>query len=164
MARITQLSDLNFFIRAIRAIRGKKDLTNVSAADISNNMIVSLKPEERLPLTPAVFHILLALTDGERHGYAIMRDVAESTNDQINMGPGTLYGTIKRLLEAGLIEESDQRPDSEDDDERRRYYRLTGVGERVVDAEAQRYEEMAKLVRRKRLAGKLPKFAAAEGM
>src|SRR5208282_4496091 len=116
-----------------------------------------IDPKEMLPLAPAVFHILLALTEGERHGYAIMREVAESTNRQINMGPGMLYGTIKRLLEAGWIEESDRRPDAKEDDERRRYYCLTGVGQRVVEAEAARYNEMAKLVRRKRLLGKLTK-------
>src|ERR1700722_14304170 len=125
---------------------------------------IEIDPEERLPLTPAVFHVLLALTDGERHGYAIMREVAESTNNQVNMGPGTLYGTIKRLLEAGLIEESDQRPDAKDDDERRRYYCLTGVGQRVVEAEADRYNEMAKLVKRKRLIGKLTKTVPAGGI
>jgi DNA-binding PadR family transcriptional regulator len=124
---------------------------------------VDIKPEDRLPLTPAVFHILLALTDGERHGYAIMQEVAENTNGQVKMGPGTLYGTVKRLLEAGLIEESDRRADAKTDDERRRYYRLSGVGQRVVEAEAERYNEIAKLARRKRLLGKLPKPAAVGG-
>jgi DNA-binding PadR family transcriptional regulator len=118
---------------------------------------IDIDPQDLLPLTPAVFHILLALTDGERHGYAIMQEVAVSTNHQINMGPGTLYGTLKRLLEAGLIEESDRRPGAEEDDERRRYYCLTGVGQRVVEAEAARYNEMAKLVKRKRLLGKSTK-------
>ena len=112
-------------------------------------------PEELLPLTPAVFHVLLALADGERHGYAIMQEVAEHTDGTIKMGPGTLYGTIKRLLEAKLIEESEERPDSNLDDERRRYYRLSGLGERVLKAEARRYEEMVKLARGKRLIGKL---------
>ena len=107
-----------------------------------------------LPLTPAVFHVLLALANGERHGYAIMQEVAEHTNGQMKMGPGTLYGTIKRLLEAGLIEESDERPDPEMDDERRRYYRLSGVGQRVIRAEAQRYADMAEVARGKRLIGK----------
>jgi len=125
---------------------------------------IDINPEDMLPLTPAVFHILLALTEGERHGYAIMREVADSTNGQISMGPGTLYGTIKRLLEAGLIEESDRRPDAEIDDERRRYYCLTGLGQRVVEAEACRYNELAKLVRRKRLVGKLTKTAPAGGI
>jgi DNA-binding PadR family transcriptional regulator len=125
---------------------------------------IDINPEDMLPLTPAVFHILLALTEGERHGYAIMQEVAESTNRQINMGPGTLYGTIKRLLEAGLIEESDRRPDAEEDDERRRYYCLTGLGQRVVEAEASRYNELAKLVRRKRLLSKPAKTVPAGGI
>src|SRR5215468_4783756 len=112
-----------------------------------------IDPDKFLPLTPAVFHLLLALVDGERHGYAIMQEVAESTNGRIKMGPGTLYGTVKRLLEARLIEESDRRPDPELDDERRRYYRLTGLGQRVVKAEAVRYERLARLVRRKKLLG-----------
>ena len=111
--------------------------------------------EDMLPLTPAVFHVLLALADGERHGYAIMQEVAEHTEGRIKMGPGTLYGTIKRLIEAQLIEESDERPDADSDDERRRYYRLTGVGQRVVKAEAQRYAEMVAVARGKRLIGKL---------
>jgi DNA-binding PadR family transcriptional regulator len=108
-------------------------------------------PGEMLPLTPAVFHVLLALVEGERHGYAIMQEVAESTGGQVKMGPGTLYGTLKRLLEGRLIQESDRRPDPDLDDERRRYYRLTGLGERVVRAEAMRYDNLAKLARRKRL-------------
>ena len=114
-----------------------------------------IKPEGFLPLTPAVFHVLLTLADGERHGYAIMQEVAEHTDGQIKMGPGTLYGTIKRLLEAKLIEESDERPDPQLDDERRRYYRLSGVGQRVVRAEAQRYAAMATVARGKKLIGKL---------
>jgi DNA-binding PadR family transcriptional regulator len=108
-------------------------------------------PDELLPLTPAVFHILLALADGERHGYAIMRDVADSTDRQIQMGPGTLYGTLKRLLAAGLVEESDERPDPALDDERRRYYRLTALGRRTAVAEAERLARLVKLARAKRL-------------
>ena len=119
-------------------------------------------PEEMPPLTPAVFHVLLALTEGERHGYAIMQEVAESTEGRMKMGPGTLYGTIKRLLEARMIEESDERPDPEMDDERRRYYRLTAVGRRAVTAEAQRYAELAAVARRKRLIGR-PRAAAQAG-
>jgi DNA-binding PadR family transcriptional regulator len=111
-------------------------------------------PESLLPLTPAVFHVLLALAGGERHGYAIMQEVAGSTNGQIKMGPGTLYGTVKRLLEAHLIEESDERPDPHLDDERRRYYRLTGVGEQVVKAEARRYAETVEIARGKKLIRK----------
>ena len=117
-------------------------------ADIKN------QPEEFLPLTPAVFHVLLALAGGERHGYAIMQEVAANTGGQIKMGPGTLYGTIKRLLEIRFIEESDERPDPHLDDERRRYYRLTGVGEQVVKAEARRYAEIVALARGKKLIGK----------
>ena len=111
-------------------------------------------PEEMLPLTTAAFHVLLALADSERHGYAIMQEIAEHTDGRMKMGPGTLYGTIKRLLEAGLIEESDERPDPQLDDERRRYYRLSGVGQRVVRAEAQRYADMAAVARGKKLIGK----------
>ena len=111
-------------------------------------------PEGFLPLTPAVFHILLALADGERHGYAIMQEVAEHTDGRIKMGPGTLYGTLKRLIEAHLIEESDERPDEDLDDERRRYYRLSGVGQRVVRAEAKRYADMAAVARGKKLIGR----------
>ena len=121
-------------------------------------------PGEIPPLTPAVFHVLLALTDGERHGYAIMQEVAENTDGQMQMGPGTLYGTIKRLIEARMIEESDQRPDPELDDERRRYYRLTALGQRAVRAEAARYAELAAVARRKRLIGKPVRAAQAGGL
>jgi DNA-binding PadR family transcriptional regulator len=106
-----------------------------------------------LPLTPAVFHILLALADGERHGYAIMRDVAANTDGQIQMGPGTLYGTIKRMIASELIEESEERPDPGLDDERRRYYRLTGLGRRVAAAEATRLASLVRLAQAKRLVG-----------
>jgi len=95
-------------------------------------------PQSFLPLTPAVFNILLVLADGEKHGYSIMLEVEKNTNGQVKMGPGTLYGSIKRMLAAGLIEESDERPDPELDDERRRYYRLKGLGQRVLEAEARR--------------------------
>jgi len=95
-------------------------------------------PQDLLPLTPPVFHILLALADEERHGYGIMQDVAWQTNDALQLGPGTLYGCLKRMLAAGLVEESDERPDPAMDDERRRYYRMTALGRRVVRAEAER--------------------------
>ena len=104
-----------------------------------------------LPLTPAVFHILLALADGERHGYAIMKEVAAQTGGAVRMGPGTLYGSIKRMLAAGLIAEADERPDPELDDERRRYYRLTGLGRRVAEAEAGRLAGLVRVARAKRL-------------
>ena len=95
-------------------------------------------PTPLLPLTPPVFHILLALADEERHGYGIMLDVARQTNDALQLGPGTLYGCLKRMLAAGLVEESDERPDMELDDERRRYYRMTALGRKTVRAEAHR--------------------------
>jgi DNA-binding PadR family transcriptional regulator len=101
------------------------------------------------PLTPAVFHILLALADGEKHGYAIMKDIEAQTDGQMKMGPGTLYGSIKRMLAAGLIEESEQRPDPTLDDERRRYYRLSGEGQRVVSAESQRLSRLVSVARQK---------------
>jgi len=95
-------------------------------------------PEDLLPLTPAVFNIMLALADGEKHGYGIMLEVETNTKGQVIMGPGTLYGSIKRMLKAGLIEECDERPDPQLDDQRRRYYRLTGMGQTVLRLEAER--------------------------
>jgi DNA-binding PadR family transcriptional regulator len=108
-------------------------------------------PQELLPLTPAVFHILLALTDEERHGYGIMQDVARQTDDALQLGPGTLYGCLKRMLASGLVEESDERPDPELDDQRRRYYRMTALGQNVVRAEAQRLSNAVLAARSKRL-------------
>ena len=108
-------------------------------------------PESLLPLTPAVFHIMLALADGERHGYGIMQEVAALTDGALRLGPGTLYGSIKRMLADGLIEETDERPDAELDDERRRYYRLTDFGQRVAQAEAQRLARLVDEARAKRL-------------
>jgi DNA-binding PadR family transcriptional regulator len=104
-----------------------------------------------LPLTPPVFHILLALSDGERHGYGIMQDVAWQTNDALQLGPGTLYGCLKRMLAAGLVEESDERPDPALDDSRRRYYRMTALGQRTVRAEAERLEGAVTAARSRRL-------------
>ncbi|MGA2146037.1 MAG: helix-turn-helix transcriptional regulator [Bryobacteraceae bacterium] len=95
-------------------------------------------PREILPLTPPVFHILLALAGEERHGYGIMQDVAQQTDGALQLGPGTLYGCLKRMLAAGLVEESGERRDPALDDERRRYYRMTALGKRTVRAEAQR--------------------------
>lgn len=106
-------------------------------------------PESFLPLTPAVFHILLALADGEKHGYAIMQEVETNTNGTVTMGPGTLYGSIKRMLAAGLIEEADERLDPTLDDQRRRYYKLTGLGGQVVEAEAQRLAALVTLAKAK---------------
>lgn len=90
------------------------------------------------PLPAATFHILLALGDGPRHGYAIMREVEELSDGAVTMGPGTLYGSIKRMLADGLIDEVDERPDPELDDQRRRYYALTATGELARDSEIDR--------------------------
>lgn len=109
------------------------------------------EPEELLPLTPAVFNILLALADGERHGYAIIKEVEASTDGKMRLGPGTLYGSIKRMVDEGVIEESDERPDPSMDDERRRYYRLTEFGRRVAVAEAGRLSQLVSVARAKRL-------------
>lgn len=98
-----------------------------------------------------MFHILLALADKERHGYEIMREVDERSEGKVRLGPGTLYGSIKRMLSDGLIEELDERPDPELDDERRRYYRLSDLGRRVAIAEAERLERLVKSARSKKL-------------
>ena len=105
------------------------------------------------PLTPAMFHMLLALAAGEMHGYAIMREVAILSDGQMSIGPGTLYGSIKKMLAGGLIEESHRRPDPELDDERRRYYRITESGRRVVVAEAERLSRLVREARARRLLG-----------
>ena len=110
--------------------------------------------ESLLPLQPATFHILVALADEDRHGYAIMQDVAARTRD-VKLGAGTLYRSIQRMLEQGLIEELRERPAPELDDERRRYYRITPFGRTVAKAEARRLAQMLKLARaRGFLAGK----------
>lgn len=110
--------------------------------------------DDLLPLTPAVLHIMLALVDGERHGYSIMQEVTKQTDGKMRMGPGTLYGSIKRMMADGLIEESGERPDPALDDERRRYYRLTGFGRRVIRAEIQRLEQIVQSAQAKRLVTK----------
>jgi len=104
-----------------------------------------------LPLTAPVFHILVALSDGERHGYAIMQDVAWQTSDALQLGPGTLYGCLKRMLAAGLVEESDERPDPALDNSRRRYYRMTVLGRQAARAEAERLENAVTAARSRRL-------------
>ncbi len=108
-------------------------------------------PDSVLPLTPAVFNILLALADGEKHGYAIMREVEEATDGKVLMGPGTLYGSLDRMLKAGLIEEAEKRPEPSKDDERRRYYRLSQFGRRVLHAEAARLANSVRLARAKKI-------------
>ena len=112
-------------------------------------------PSDMLPLTPAMLHILLVLVDGEKHGYAIMQDVAQLTEWQIKLVPGTLYRSIKKMLDAGMIEELDERPDPELDDERRRYYRLTGFGERIARAEVERLAHLVNARQAQRLLGKV---------
>lgn len=97
------------------------------------------KTAAKAPLTPAVLHILLALSTGERHGYGIMKQVEADSGGQVTMGPGTLYGSIRRMMEAGLIRESDSRVDPEMDDERRIYYMITGAGRAALEAELKRY-------------------------
>jgi DNA-binding PadR family transcriptional regulator len=109
------------------------------------------RPPGLLPLTPAVFHILLALSDGERHGYAIMQEVAADTSGSLQLGPGTLYGCLKRMLAARLVEESEERPDPDIDDERKRYYRMTDSGVRTLRAEAERLASAVSAARAKRL-------------
>jgi DNA-binding PadR family transcriptional regulator len=108
-------------------------------------------PADLLPMTPAVFNILLALADGEKHGYAIMLEVEANTEGAVKMGPGTLYGSIKRMLAAGLVEESDERPDEALDDQRRRYYRLSGLGERALKAEAERLAAQVRIAQVKQV-------------
>lgn len=108
-------------------------------------------PEDLLPLTPAVLHILLALADGEKHGYAIMREVKERTGGAVRMGPGTLYGSIQRMLNDGLIVETREHSDPERGEERRRYYALTGFGRTVLQAEAYRLERLVRLAQSKRV-------------
>jgi|SRR5215471_15000846 len=97
------------------------------------------------PLSPSQFHILLSLGEGERHGYALKREIAARTNGKLNLGPGVLYSSINKLLELGLIEESDERPDPHLDDERRRYYRITQSGRKAAAAEAARMQNLVKL-------------------
>lgn len=103
-------------------------------------------PYSFLPLPQTQFHVLVALTAGERHGYAIMGAVEESSDGVVRMGPATLYGTLKRLVDVGLAEESDRRPD-DGDDQRRRYYRLTGLGQQVCRAEADRLSDLVAIAR-----------------
>jgi DNA-binding PadR family transcriptional regulator len=104
-------------------------------------------PASLLPLPLATFHILLALAEGDRHGYAIIQDVALRTGGELKLSAGTLYRSIQRLLEQGLIEERRERPAPELDDERRRYYRITAFGTAVARAEARRLTQLVKLAR-----------------
>ena len=108
-------------------------------------------PEPYLPLTPAMFHVLLALADGEKHGYAILQEVTRRTDGRVRLSTGTLYGLVKRLLGEGMVEERGRRPAGEAADPRRRYYRLTPFGRRVARAEAERLETVVVMARVKKL-------------
>jgi DNA-binding PadR family transcriptional regulator len=117
-------------------------------------------PALLLPLTPTVLHILLALADGKKHGYAIMQEVEARTAGTMRLGPGTLYGSIQRMLKDGLITEARDHAASSHGEERRRYYQLTGFGQRVLQAEAQRLEDLVYMARNKRI---LPGFGTSGG-
>ena len=104
------------------------------------------------PLTPAVLHILLALSSGERHGYGIMKQAESESQGKVKMGPGTLYGSLGRMIDAGLIRESDKKVDPRLDDERRIYYAITGLGQAALATELERYREVVAVARRKQLA------------
>jgi DNA-binding PadR family transcriptional regulator len=103
-----------------------------------------------LPLKPNWFHVLLSLANGEQHGYGIMQEVLERTNGKVRLWPATLYGTLERLLDAGLIAAANRRPPADEDDARRRYYRLTALGRRVLAAESIRLEDLVRVIRAKR--------------
>ena len=105
----------------------------------------------KAPLTPAVLHILLALSTRERHGYGIMKQVEADSQGKVNMGPGTLYGSLGRMIDAGLIRESDKKVDPEMDDERRVYYKITAVGRKALAAELERYREVVAVAKSKTL-------------
>lgn len=104
-----------------------------------------------IPLKTQWFHVLLTLANGEQHGYGIMQEVLNRTHGKVRLWPATLYGSIKRLIEAELIEESDKRPAPEEDDARRRYYKLTALGRRVLEADADRLQELVRSIRVKPL-------------
>jgi DNA-binding PadR family transcriptional regulator len=101
--------------------------------------------QAQLPLPPPIFHMLLALCQGERHGYALKREILRRTNGKVNLGAGALYGSIARMVERGLVEESEARPDLHLDDDRRRYYRITPLGRRVAQGEALRLRDLVRL-------------------
>src|SRR5580658_4127733 len=113
-------------------------------------MMPEIDAQRFLPLKTQWFHILLSLAGGEQHGYGIMQDVLQRTVGKVRLWPATLYGSIKRLIEAELIEESDERPAPEEDDARRKYYRLTELGHRVLDAECERLQELVSAIQDKR--------------
>ena len=109
--------------------------------------MTEIDPKSFIPLKTQWFHIMLSLAGGEQHGYGIMQEVLNRTSGKVRLWPATLYGSIKRLIEAALIEESDERPAPELDDARRRYYRLTALGKSVLDAECDRLQELVRTIR-----------------
>jgi len=110
------------------------------------------------PLTPAVLHILLALFTQDRHGYGIMKQVESDSQGKVKMGPGTLYGSLKRMIDAGLIRESEKKVDPEMDDERRVYYKITGLGQKALAAELERYRDVVTVAKQKRLSTNLSAY------
>src|ERR687893_1717852 len=120
-------------------------------------------PEEYLPLTPAMLDIVVALGDGELHGYGIMREAKHRTDGRRRLAPGTLYRSLRQMQERGLVAESEERPDPDLDDERRRYYRLTELGRRVAVAEVERLEDTVRAARSKGLAPSARPSGAAGG-
>jgi DNA-binding PadR family transcriptional regulator len=124
---------------------GILSLDNIPICD-RDGLVATSDPTSYLPLPQAQFHVLVALTDGDRHGYAIMQAVEESSAGVVRMGPATLYGTLKRLVDNGLAEELARQPDATDD-ARRRYYRLTGLGRLVCAAEADRLARLVRIAR-----------------
>jgi DNA-binding PadR family transcriptional regulator len=132
----------------------EKQLPNVLDEYIYRSIYISpmtvAQVQAFLPLKSQWFHIMLALAGGEQHGYGIMQDVLDRTTGKVRLWPATLYGSIKRLIEADLIEESNKRPAPADDDARRRYYRLTPLGKRVLDAECDRLQALVQSIKSKR--------------
>ncbi len=124
----------------------KQLLTNISVTDIFAAM--NTNPT---PLTPAVFHILLALSKEEKHGYGIMKQVEKDSQGKVSMGAGTLYGSLKRMLDAGLVKESDKKIDPEMDDERRIYYQITSTGKKTLEAELERYKHIVSVAKERKL-------------
>ena len=122
-------------------------LTTISATDIVRDVTATSSTP---PLTPAVFHILLALSSGERHGYGIMKQVEADSQGKVSMGPGTLYGSLKRMLDAGLVRESDKRVDPEMNDERRIYYQITGAGSEAIASELERYQRIVMIAQQRK--------------
>ncbi len=123
-------------------------MTTISATDIVGDVINESQPN---PLTPAVFHILFALSTGDLHGYGIMKQVEDDSQGKIKMGPGTLYGSLKRMLDSGLVREFGKKVDPNLDDARRIYYQITGLGKRALESELARYDRIVTLAQAHKL-------------